>query len=1154
MNKININPLNPITIPLQGSKLIEASAGTGKTFTISLLYLRLILGLKNENAYYKILSIEEILVVTFTEIATIELRNRILNDIRQLRLSCIRGRSDNPMHQLLIEQIDDINQAIEILLFAENNICNAAIYTIHGFCRKVLKFFNYELNILFQNKILSDEYTLFKKITLDFWHRRCFLMSLDVARIISNEWNSAEDFISTLYPLFQKKMQFIDFSSCFNENLELKHVKNISDIISIKNMWIMFHKDIFQIINSMKINKRIYSNKNLTNWINKITTWSKSETLDYQIPKELTRFRYSVIEIHQTGVINTFKLFEEIEKFLVKHLSLRDTFIKQAIIEITDSINKEKYLQGLLSFDDLLYYLDKALKQPNGDYLAENIRNNFPVLLIDEFQDIDPQQYRIFHKIYINQPNQAIIIIGDPKQAIYSFRGADISTYLNMRYEINDIYTLQTNWRSSSEMIESVNCLFSQTNLPFIYPEIPFIPIKSAINNKQLKFIFNKKNYPSLRFWVHPRDRISLIDYKYDMAKQCAIEINNWLIASKQQQAFLRRYDEFHILQASDITILVRNRSEANLIRNALNAFYISSVYLSDTDSVYNTVEARELLYLLKAIHYPTKLKLLRTALATSIFSINSKDIDTITSDNSKKINLIDKFSKWKEIWQKYGILTMLRTILSKDSIAVNILASKNGKRRLTNLMHIGELLQVEYTSLIGPNDLLNFFSKQILKQDNQIIDQQIRLEDLNVIRIITIHKSKGLEYPLVWIPFATGFGEYSNMPYYKDNILSCNSNVNNLIKINKERFSEELRLFYVAVTRAVYHCSIGIATFIKNSNKKENSNNLYKSVLGYLLQCNKNINLQTLKNCINKLNGIDINYIDINEKQNKNNKSQKQVKINTALNILKINRILYDSWLITNYLNIENKNDMNIFDISSKKDLSLTNNEFPYTLKFNKFIIDLLKSIDFNKLNQKEWLKYQLNINGYSLNLLKPIYKWLKIILYKKLDSKGLNLIAIKNINYVEDMKFFIPIRNTSVISDLSVLLDSKNILFIQENQFSCNEVKGIIRGYIDLVFMWKNKYYLLYYKIDRLKNYYCRNICSLKNKSFHLQYQLCTLAFHRYLKLRVKNYSYERYFGGVFYLFLRNINENSNNGIMNVLPNRHLIEKLDQFIGKKP
>ncbi|WP_158675185.1 exodeoxyribonuclease V subunit beta [Candidatus Pantoea edessiphila] len=1171
--------LNPITLPIKGNILIEASAGTGKTFTISLLYLRLLLGLNKKHEYYRPLSVEEILVVTFTEIATIELRKRIRNDIHQLRLSCIQGRSFNPMHQLLLEQIDDNKQAIKRLFFAEKNIYNAAIYTIHSFCRKVLKFFDFESNTSFRNKILSDEYTLFKKITLNFWNNLSCSISLDVARIISNEWNNAEDLLFTLYPLFRKKNDIINCLSFLDKTLELKHKNNLDQINSIKNIWINHNNNILKILNSSKINKRIYNNKNLKNWVDKITVWANSITLDYTIPKDLQRFRQSIIneKNKDNDKIIDFRLFKEIESFFINPISLREDFIKKALAEITISINKEKHLQGLLSFDDLLHELDKALQSSKGDLLARNIGTYFPVSLIDEFQDTDLKQYRIFQKIYIQQKlNQSLIIIGDPKQSIYSFRGADISSYINMRCEISDIYTLDTNWRSSSEMIESVNCLFSKITLPFMSPQIPFIPIKSAIDNKKIKFIFNGNKYPSLNIWIHPVNNIDCMDYEYDIAKQCAADISNLLLAKNKKKAFfLKKNNKLHLLQPSDIAVLVRNRREANLIRNALNLFSVSSVYLSEFDSVYSTVEAREFFYLLKAIQSPTQEQLIRTALATSMFSIDSKTIESLSNNNL--IVLIKKFSRWKLLWQKYGLMPMFRNIILEYNIAENILASENGKRRLTDLMHISELLQAESMVLIGPNDLLNFFFEQINKPNNQISNQQLRLEeDCNFIKIITIHKSKGLQYPLTWLPFAVSFMEHDNNIYCNNNnglSLNTNEDVND-IQSFKERMAEDLRLFYVAVTRSIYHCSIGIGTFIKGGyNTKKNTNDLYKTALGYLLKCNKYTNIKQLKDYISELKYINIKAIDIDLKPNK--KWQEKKIIDTTLNNLKLNRISSD--LCQSNIYPEQENEIGKFTFSSdfdennlinyyvkknslikEKSSLIVTSHFPNDLKFNTFIISLFKSMNLNTIPKKSWLEYQLNRCGYSLELLSDIHKWIIIILCKPLNSEGLSLINMKETDYLNDFKFFLMIKNNAVISGLNRLLSNKDKLSKYENNISFDKEQGIIQGYIDLVFIWHNKYYLLYYRLDYLGSH---NICytaqSIKskifNRSFNFKNQLCTLAFHRYLKHRLNDYSYEKHFGGVFYLFLKGLSENLlSNGIIKIFTDKNSIQKLDILIGK--
>ncbi len=515
------------------------------------------------------------------------------------------------------------------------------------------------------------------------------------------------------------------------------------------------------------------------------------------------------------------------DAFLAEPLSLRDVIISRALIEVRDAVQREKRLRALLGFDDLLSKLDEALQQPGGALLAETIRARFPVALIDEFQDTDPQQYRIFRELYVQQPEQALLLIGDPKQAIYAFRGADIFTYLRARNEVSAHYTLDTNWRSSPEMVESVNRLFLQMESPFLFSAIPFLSVHPAPPNQALKLVFHDRPQPALRFWLQPGDGVGVSDYQQFMAQQCAADISRWLVAGQQGRAQLGKGDALRNVQASDITVLVRSRNEANLMRDALNALAIPSVYLSSRDSVYTTPEARELLWLLRAIQAPEQERLLRSALATSIFAIDAATLDALGQNEREWDALVEQFAVWQQLWHQRGVLPMLRDVMIKRQLAENMLASDNGERRLTDLMHLGELLQEAAIQLDSPHALVRFLAQQIARPNSQAANQQLRLEsDRHLVQIVTIHKSKGLQYPLVWLPFAAGFREAASALYHdRDSfaaLLDVQGDEASMELAEEERLAEDLRLLYVALTRSVYHCSVGIAPLIKGTRKKK--------------------------------------------------------------------------------------------------------------------------------------------------------------------------------------------------------------------------------------------------------------------------------------------------------------------------------------------
>ena len=1166
--------LNPLTLPLRGERLIEASAGTGKTFTIGLLYLRLLLGLGGENAYSRPLSVEEVLVVTFTEAATAELRGRIRENIHQMRLACIRGKSSNPMHQLLLEQMPDLNQAAAQLLAAERQMDEAAIFTIHGFCQRMLNLNAFESGMLFEQELIEDEQALLKQSTADFWRRQCYPLTLDVARIIAAEWSGPDSLLTTLRPWLQGESPGLKRPPAAGETLESRHARNLARIDAIKQQWQALSADVEGMISASGVDKRSYSSKHLPNWVARVTQWASSETLDYQLPKELERFGQQVLdEKTKKGEAPRHSLFEAIDQFLAEPLSLRDVIIAQALTDVRATVQREKRLRALLGFDDLLSKLDEALQQPGGVLLAETIRARFPVAMIDEFQDTDPQQYRIFRSLYINQPEQALFLIGDPKQAIYAFRGADIFTYLRARNEVSAHYTLDTNWRSSPEMVESVNRLFSQLDSPFLFSAIPFQPVMPAAPNQTLKLIFDEQQQPALRFWLQPGEGVGNSDYQQFMAQQCAADISRWLVAGQQGRACLGKGEALKPVRASDITVLVRSRNEAGLIRDALNALSIPSVYLSSRDSVYTTPEARELLWLLQAIQAPEQERLLRSALATSIFAIDAATLDALTQNEREWDALVEQFAVWQQLWHQRGVLPMLRDVMIRRQLAENMLASENGERRLTDLMHLGELLQEASVQLESPHALVRFLAQQIARPNSQASSQQLRLEsDRHLVQIITIHKSKGLQYPLVWLPFAAGFREAASALYHDRDtftaLLDVQGDAQSLALAEEERLAEDLRLLYVALTRSVYHCSVGIAPLIKGTRKKEGESDLHKSALGYLVQQGEAADAQQLSQRLNALTGEGIALVE--EGLLPGEMWQDAQLGDEVLSSRDITRALADVWRVTSYSGLQQHHSSPLLDALPNFDIdaageeekgeeaALTPHHFPRGAAPGTFLHGLFESIDFTEPPDSVWLEDQLQHNGYPLSWLPVLEQWIDRVLHTPLNAEGLTLSAIKSSERLIEMEFYLPINNLLTAADLDALLRRHDSLSQQAAPLDFRQVRGMLKGFIDLVFRWQGKYYLLDYKSNWLGDSHAAYTPEAMAQAmighrYDLQYQLYTLALHRYLQHRLPDYDYQRHFGGVFYLFLRGMDGSSpDNGIFATRPAEAFVEEIDALFGE--
>ncbi|HCB2904244.1 exodeoxyribonuclease V subunit beta [Klebsiella pneumoniae] len=1161
--------LDPLRLPLIGERLIEASAGTGKTFTIAALYLRLLLGLGGEAAYPRAISVEELLVVTFTEAATEELRGRIRSNIHELRIACLRGESDNPLYSALLAEIADKDDAAKTLLLAERQMDEAAVFTIHGFCQRMLSLNAFESGMLFEQQLIEDESRLRYQACADFWRRHCYPLTRDIAAVIHDVWKGPRDLLKSLDRWLQGEAPQLKSPPAPNETLAERHQQIIARIDSLKQQWREQVGEIEGVLENSGLDRRKFNRGNQGKWMEKVNAWAQEETLSYQLPDALEKFAQSFL-LERTkagGEPPVHPLFSAVESLLASSLTLTDLVLARAMVEIRDAVAREKRRRGELGFDDMLSRLDEALRGDSGETLASAIRQRFPVAMIDEFQDTDPQQYRIFRRIWRRQPETALLLIGDPKQAIYAFRGADIFTYMKARSDVAAHYTLDTNWRSSPGMVGSVNRLFSLSDNPFMFHEIPFLPVKAAAKNKGLRFTVDAADVPAMNVWLMPGDTVGSGDYQTFMAQLCATQIRDWLSAGQRGRALLWRGETSRPVQASDITVLVRNRLEAAQVREALQTLGIPSVYLSNRDSVFETLEAQELLWLLQAVLAPERENTLRSALATSMFGLTALDIENLNQDEQAWDALVEEFSEYRQIWRQRGVMPMLRALMTARHIAENLLATRGGERRLTDILHISELLQEAASQLESEHALVRWLAQHIAEPDSNAASQQMRLEsDKHLVQIVTIHKSKGLEYPLVWLPFIARFRK-QDQAFYHDRetfaaVLDLGQDEASLELAEAERLAEDLRLLYVALTRAVWHCSLGVAPL---SSRKSGNSDFHLSALGRLLQAGEAMDAAGLAARLADFCHGDIalqipGELDLTP-------WQAPAATIPRLSARELQRRIADDWRVTSYSGLQQYGFSGGQDLLPRLDVDaagvgevveepqLTPHQFPRGAAPGTFLHSLFEELDFTQPVPEGWMAEKLQLSGFDAQWAPVLTDWLGGVLKTRLPGPDIALNQLAARDKQVEMAFYLPIAQLLTAERLDALIRQYDPLSADTPPLDFRQVRGMLKGFIDLVFRHEGRYYLLDYKSNWLgedREAYTRPAMeqAMRAHRYDLQYQLYSLALHRYLRHRLADYDYDRHFGGVIYLFLRGMDgQEGGQGIFTTRPVRPLIDGLDQL-----
>lgn len=1141
-----VKKLNLFDLPLTGRTLIEASAGTGKTYSLAFIYLRLLLGI-GKNSYPKPLSINQILVVTFTKAATQELRSRIRATIQELRIGLLQGKHSDPIYQQLIELIDDPQAAIQKLTEAQQSMDDAAIYTIHSFCQRILTSHAFESGVLFEQKLITDEQQLHLQVTQDFWRHYFIPLNKPLAQIVFATWQDPDALLASIKPYLG-----FDFSQNTDDNIDLVNIindfyqQNFHNIEMLKKAWLESVNELTDIIIQSGVSKQSYSNRYLPNWIAKVSAWCQTPTTTFKLPAELEKFS-QVVLIEKTKADKTAPrhlVFEQIAELYTSQLDLRNEILMHIVKIIQKGIYYQKIKRAEMSFNDLIWQLNRALQAKNGHRLAQSIAKKYCVALIDEFQDTDPAQYQIFDRIYNKQRlDTGLLFIGDPKQAIYSFRGADIFTYLKAKQSAGENnFTMYVNHRSSSEMVKAVNQLFANRQHPFIFDRIPFLPMESATRNNQKTLIINDQEANALTTYLLPETITTITDYQEHMANCCAKEIVSWLTDSS---IFICDKDGKRPVTTSDIAILVRTGQEAEIIQQKLAIYGVKSVYLSNRNSVFSSNEAQDVLSLLQAVLMPENEAALRLALMTRLLGQTMTELEQLIDDQDQWENLVEEFKQYQIIWQHYGVLVMLRRLMKRRHLAENLLACQNGERILTNFMHLGELLQAAADELDSLPALVRWLTKQIVNPDLNLENHEQRLEsDENLVKIITIHKSKGLEFPIVWLPFAAKY-RLANSQFYHDKNNDYQPSYAWLLtdeikqQIEDEHLAEDLRLLYVAMTRSVYHCSIGLASLKKN-----------QSAINYLLN-------DDLRSIAKFSNLIEVELPVVGEQYI----SPKTANSTLSANVFK--RKLSNCWRVTSYTELQKHNGSSIFnyDIFDDWDESQSNNQeqqleqlydihhFPKGAYVGTLMHKMMENVAANNIAQlcDEMIK-KLNLEAVWTDV---VSNWMQHVLSTKLNQQGLTLAQLLSGKCIHELQFYLPIRQAVSSLQLDSLCKQYDPLSKQCPELDFETVQGMLKGFIDLVFEFEGKYYIVDYKSNWLGDsaaYYQKPALEqvMCEHRYELQYQLYCLALHRFLKSRLANYQYQDHFGGVYYLFLRGMPEH---GIFYCQPAKQFIEQLDEL-----
>ncbi|WP_313220230.1 exodeoxyribonuclease V subunit beta [Stutzerimonas nitrititolerans] len=1197
-----------LRFPLHGSRLIEASAGTGKTFTISALYLRLVLGHGGEQAFARELLPPEILVVTFTDAATRELRDRIrARLVEAARVFREEAEGDDLLRQLRADFPLERWPACACRLdIAAQWMDEAAVSTIHGWCQRMLREHAFDSGSLFTLSLETDHSELLAQVARDYWRLHCYPLQGDALSWVMNRWGHPDNLLRSVRPLFGERAAAGETSLATLLDAALQEQARALE--ALKEGWCEWADEIRQLLDQAVADKLVDGRKiqarYYENWCEKLRHWSLGNEAELDLGTGFTRLTPDgLAECWKKGSPPPHPALEamcELPRRLRQLAGPDEAARRHAAAWICQRFEQEKRQRAEMGFDDMLTRLDAALQSDNGERLAQVIRTQFPVAMIDEFQDTDPLQYRIFDCIYAiedNRPDCGLFLIGDPKQAIYAFRGADIHTYLRARRAMTGrLDDLDTNFRSSQPMVDAVNRLFQQAEArsegqgAFLFREgadnpLPFSSVKAR--GREERWQVEGQTPPALTLWQLPSaEPLANTFYRREMAARAASEITRLLVLGQQGEAGFAEVDKFEALQPSDIAVLVRDGSEAQAIRGELARRGVRSVYLSDKDSVLASQEARDLLLWLRACAEPDVDRRLRAALASRSLGLELAELEQLNQDERVWERRVMQFRDYHQRWQRQGVLPMLRQLLHDFGLPQRLMQRSDGERALTNLLHLAELLQQAAAELDGEQALIRHLAALLAGEGAAAEEQVLRLEsDAALVRVVTIHKSKGLEYPLVFLPFICSFrpaegGRPLQLQDGDSRRLVLEPDEEDVERADRERLGEDLRLLYVALTRARHACWLGIAD-LKKGNAKASL--LHRSALGYLLGGGQPLSAS----------GLLASWLEPLEKPGEclllpapdaNDSSYREATVEQAEPSWPTPaRRAAEHWWIASYSALRTGDSLESpierFDDAAPENpaaqkaadderesvpmmtpvgLSGSLHLFPRGPNPGTFLHGLLEMAGRDGFAQvasepaalREQIARRCQRRGLDA-WIEPLNSWLGSLLTTPLKLEGDARVALAELTvYQPELEFWFETQRVDV-RQIDALVQRHVLPGVPRPALLPDRLNGMFKGFIDLVFEHQGRYYVVDYKSNWLGEgdaaYTDEAMqATVASHRYDLQYVLYLLALHRQLQLRLPDYDYDRHVGGALYLFLRG-SRAPGQGIHRARPPRELIEALD-------
>ena len=1206
-------PLDVFGCPLDGINLIEASAGTGKTWNLCGLYLRLLLERR--------LEVAQILVVTFTTAATAELRDRIRSRIVET-LARLRGdgaaAAGDPFVDTLLATLRRDHALVDAdamlrLDHALHTFDEAAIFTIHSFCQRALGDLAFASGMP-MTLALADDREMQQATVNDFWRRHVAGDALPdaLAGHLLDRHDSPKRWAALLKRRLAKPLSTLrwpegidapappgddanaDADADPDADADAAHALAEAHAAA-RAVWSSDRDAIVAGVTEAlpRLSGVTYKPASVAE---AAASWSAllagTDALDAPaaLPKLDLFTARRLVPKKGAAPPEAHPFFDLAQALLDQRAAVAESLelarlrlLRALLSDGPAQLRQAKRERRVIAFDDMLLNLHERLTGGAAPGLAAALKARFPAALIDEFQDTDPLQFAIFDAIY-GAGDAPLFLVGDPKQAIYSFRHADLHTYLHARSRAGAEYTLAENQRSTQPLLDALNALFSANARAFMLPGLGYQQVALGAKPRP---VFTDHSAPraALQLWSLPGaaagGTLRKPAARQASATACAGEIARLLGAARRGEVTL----DGRALAAGDIAVLVRSHAHGAAMRRALAGAGVGSVELSQA-SVYASVDADELARVLAAVLEPTRERLLRAALATELMGRDAAALDALAADDDALLDLITRFAASRETWRQRGVGVMLRQFTVREGVGERLLARPDGERRLTNLLHLSECLHEAAAQHDSPEALLRWLQAQRHDGNDARGDDsaQLRLEsDRDLVQIVTIHKSKGLEYPIVFCPFlwdghagpsapGTGGLEYHDAdgrPTVDFRALDKPALERINARRSLDRAAESLRLVYVALTRAVQRCYLVVGGYLGARDSLAESR---RGPLNWLV-AGEGVAPSDWPSATVDGTRIDAAWAAL--------AAHHAPQIGLAplpqgaptplvaaptqperLAALDPPRALPAPWWIGSYSSLTHgarhesaavDHDLRVLPpaspeapeaIESPESPEPSNDAAAFTpqdddiLRFprgalaGECVHAVFERVDFTQAaSRPAAIAAALRLRppapgGSHAALPNMLANMLADVLNTPLPPGGFTLAAVPPTRCLVELEFNLPAGRVDADALAAVL--RAHGYAVPALTFSV--LRGYLRGFIDLVFEHGGRFHIVDWKSNHLgatPAHYGREPLAraMAEHGYHLQYLLYTVALHRYLRRRVAGYDFETHLGSVLYLFVRGV-----------------------------